>query len=292
MHYTNSSAFRRALEDRLRNIHLETGTPLSRIRKLIAFDRFIARLIKNDANHWILKGGLALELRLGNRARTTKDMDLLALYTADNIHGLLVKLSKADLEDFFSFQVNKPATSSIDVTGGIRYNVISFLDGRRFEQFHIDIGVNDQLIESPELIKMPSWLEFANIKPTAVPCYSISQQIAEKFHALTKPYVSGPTSRVKDLIDILLLADIKPINSIRLRHTIISTFNNRRTHIVPATIPKIRAEYSKSYSYLANQVKLQFRNIDEANIALDDFLSPIIMKNIKKNWNPRKWKWE
>jgi len=45
---------------------------------MVAFDRFLARLGKGEPEAWIAKGGFALQLRLGDRARTTKDIDLSA----------------------------------------------------------------------------------------------------------------------------------------------------------------------------------------------------------------------
>ncbi len=65
MKYSDGAAFRHALEDRLRAQGLASGVPLVRLRKLAAFDRFLARLIADQPNDWILKGGLALQLRLG-----------------------------------------------------------------------------------------------------------------------------------------------------------------------------------------------------------------------------------
>ena len=64
MKYNSGSAFRRALEDRLRNQSLQSGVPLVRLRKMVAFDRFLARLIQSSPDEWVLKGGLALQLRL------------------------------------------------------------------------------------------------------------------------------------------------------------------------------------------------------------------------------------
>ena len=77
MKYTTGGAFRRALEERLRNKSLQSGVPLVRLRKMVAFDRFLARLLIHQPNLWVVKGGYALQLRLGNRARTTKDIDML-----------------------------------------------------------------------------------------------------------------------------------------------------------------------------------------------------------------------
>jgi hypothetical protein len=79
MKYQSGGAFRRALEDRLRAQGLASGVALVRLRKMVAFDRFLARLMLSQPDAWVLKGGLALQLRLGERARTTKDVDVLWL---------------------------------------------------------------------------------------------------------------------------------------------------------------------------------------------------------------------
>ena len=77
--YQSGAAFRRALEDRLASQSAKTSMPLIRLRKLVVFDRFLARLVELGSDTWLLKGGLVLQLRLSQHARTTKDMDLLAL---------------------------------------------------------------------------------------------------------------------------------------------------------------------------------------------------------------------
>ena len=77
MSYQTGEAFRRALEARLLNQSIQGAVSLVRLRKLVAFDRFLARLLAVRPDGWMLKGGLALQLRLGQRARTTKDIDVL-----------------------------------------------------------------------------------------------------------------------------------------------------------------------------------------------------------------------
>src|SRR4030067_3204577 len=79
MKYDSGSAFRRALEDRRRTHSLHSGIPLLRLRKMVAFDRFLARLLQHQPEGWMLKGGLALQLRLGTETRTTKDVDMLMI---------------------------------------------------------------------------------------------------------------------------------------------------------------------------------------------------------------------
>ena len=57
MRCADSGAFRRALEDRLRTQSLRAGTPLVRLRKMVAFERLLARLIVDQPQAWLLKGG-------------------------------------------------------------------------------------------------------------------------------------------------------------------------------------------------------------------------------------------
>jgi hypothetical protein len=76
MKYATAGAFRTALEQRLSTASKQTGLSVQRLRKLVVFDRLLARLLVVAPDRWLPKGGLALDLRLGAKARTTKDMDL------------------------------------------------------------------------------------------------------------------------------------------------------------------------------------------------------------------------
>lgn len=54
MPYESSAAFRRALEDRLRQQAVTSGTSLARLRKMVAFERFLARLVTAQPGAWVL----------------------------------------------------------------------------------------------------------------------------------------------------------------------------------------------------------------------------------------------
>lgn len=55
MRYATAGAFRAALEQRLLTLAQQTGVPLVRLRKLVVFDRLMARLMAVAPNRWILK---------------------------------------------------------------------------------------------------------------------------------------------------------------------------------------------------------------------------------------------
>jgi len=112
--------------------------------------RFLSRLFSQSLGKWVVKGGFALQLRLGANARTTKDIDLLALGEATEIYRHLREAGGIDLGDWFAFEVMDTPHTDIDDIGGLRYRLHSLLDGRTFERFHIDVGIGDPLLSPVE----------------------------------------------------------------------------------------------------------------------------------------------
>ena len=291
MKYESGSAFRRALEDRLRAMSLQMDIPLVRLRKMVAFDRFLSRLFSCGPDQWVVKGGFALQLRLGGKARTTKDIDLLVLAEMQEIYPHLREVGAIDSGDWFTFEVSNADRSKADEVGGLRYGLHALLDSRTFEQFHIDIGIGDPLLEPVEYLETPALLAFAGIEPTVVPCYPISQQIAEKFHAFTRLHRSGESSRVKDFVDMLLLAEMGELDSESLRQAIQATFDERQTHALPAMVPSPPRNWSHTFQRLASEVGLAFTTLAEGERALGQFLNPVLGSSAKKRWLPNHWDW-
>jgi len=65
--YASAVDFKQALEQRLRRD--ATGPAIPRRRQLLVFQRLLARILPGLGHHLVLKGGLALEVRLGARPR-------------------------------------------------------------------------------------------------------------------------------------------------------------------------------------------------------------------------------
>jgi hypothetical protein len=76
VNYETSQALRMALEQRLLVRSKTTGAALDRLRRRVTVERIVARLHAAEPGCWVLKGGMALEVRLRDDARLTKDVDL------------------------------------------------------------------------------------------------------------------------------------------------------------------------------------------------------------------------
>lgn len=106
MRYADPEAFRTALEARLRQA--STGAQdLSRRRRIVAFDRLLARLAVAAHQAWILKGGAALEFRMPEQARSTQDIDLALASDLEAADRLSQDLAGDPFGDYFSFRVTR-----------------------------------------------------------------------------------------------------------------------------------------------------------------------------------------
>lgn len=95
----------------------------------MAFERLLVRLFRNPDSRWVLKGGYALELRLGNKARATVDIDLAVLPPpyADLLE-VLREAVEQEVRDFFAFRLT-PARLPLQgpPLGGLRFSVEALL---------------------------------------------------------------------------------------------------------------------------------------------------------------------
>lgn len=73
--YATPAGFRAAVEATLRDRARRLGVPAYIIRRQAALERVIVRLTKVAPNRWAVKGGMALETRLGEHARVSVDLD-------------------------------------------------------------------------------------------------------------------------------------------------------------------------------------------------------------------------
>ena len=160
MKYRSGAAFRQALEQRLLTRSRDKGISLVRLRKAVVFDRLLVRLAITARDRWVLKGALALDFRLGERTRTTKDMDLVHCDDEAAATSDLIAAQALDLDDFFTFDIEKVGAPGEALEGvAVRYRARAELGGRRFEEVMVDIGFSDPLGWKPETVRAPDLLE-------------------------------------------------------------------------------------------------------------------------------------
>jgi hypothetical protein len=263
--FTTAGAFRRALEERLKRASLTDRVDLNRLRRQVSFDRLLARLFREEPAPWVLKGGYALELRF-KVARSTVDIDLtLQRVVAATVAGgdtnqvvreMLQRAADISLGDWFEFVIG-PRVMDLTAAsyGGARYPVEARMDGRIFARFHLDAGVGDVVMQPLETIVCPDWLGFAGIESSRVRTIAREQQFAEKIHAYTLPR-NATNSRVKDLVDLVLLIGAGGLDKQRILDALRLTFDRRGTHDLPLGLIPPPADWQIPFHALAEECGL------------------------------------
>lgn len=292
--YSTPEAFKQALEQRLRTA-TRSGADLARKRQLLVFDRFLARIAASLGELATLKGGLVLELRL-ERARTTKDIDLRLVGSPEEVLAKLQEAGRRDLGDFMTFEVVLDDQHPDIQNEGMQYDGQRFraeckLAGRLYGQrFGVDVAFGDPIFGEVEERIADDLLAFAGIPPPKLRLYPIETHIAEKLHAysLPRPY---PSSRVKDLPDLALLATARPLDARRLRAALGQTFTFRKTHPVPAKLPAPPPAWAAPYGAMAREDQLAWPTLGDVTGAVRAFLDPVLEEELDAIWEPAGWRW-
>jgi hypothetical protein len=293
LRYATALDFRRALETRLVARSRETRVPLDWLRKQVAFDRLLARLLLNAPGKWMLKGALALDYRLRDRARTSKDMDLTHQGDEAEATERLLKATELDLGDFFTFQVAR--TSRLEELAGgtaMRYQLTCRLGRSVFDEATVDVAFAERF-PVLEVLETPPLLGFAGIGPLRVPTLPLAIQVAEKVHAYTRQYgASGrPSSRTKDLADLVIVATSFPIVGADLRRGLESTFSSRQTHPMPSALPEPPREWRTDYPRVARRFGIE-PDVEAAHRQAAKFIDPVLgAPSHGGRWDPTKLEW-
>lgn len=209
---------RRALERRITALANERGTTAARLRRLVGFAVLCETLSEAAARGIIplffVKGGVAIELRLGLLARATRDLDI-GLCAPPNER---LPLFDSALEvGFGDFRLRRPGEARALDNGTLVLEIAIEYLGRPWATVDVDLAsaTADWETDSvPPIALADLGLE----SPRSVPCLAIPAQVAQKIHALTEPEPRGrPNPRARDVLDVLLLVQRADVDHAAVR---------------------------------------------------------------------------
>lgn len=282
MLYESAGALRQALETRLGNRSRETGIDLERLRRRAVFERLLVRLDLGAPNRWVVKGGMALELRLGDRARSTRDLDL-AIRDAHGdgtaVRELLIDcLSVSREADGFDFRVGESRTITIGDAGrpGWRFPVEARMASRRFANVRLDVVARDDEVSKTQRVALPGVLDFAGLERHDVEVVDTGQHFAEKVHAFTRTYGDRPNTRVRDLADMVLLIDEGLEPTPGLLSIVSRVFAARADPSVPEVLPDPPVFWREQYPAFAAELDVSAKTFDEAMTVVRSFWASLL----------------
>ncbi|MEJ7813113.1 MAG: nucleotidyl transferase AbiEii/AbiGii toxin family protein [Gemmatimonadaceae bacterium] len=253
------------------------GTAVGRVRHWISFmilsgalDRASARAA---APRFVVKGGVALELRLPGRARATGDLDIVAVC---NEEDLVVALDDAMREPYHDCTFTRRADTHPLGDKGVRVWVQIAYRSQRWATVQVDLARPDGTDTETERLPGIPLSAFGLTGPADVVCLSLRYHIAQKFHGMTKvPHSGGENDRFRDAVDLLLLRELvddEALPSIRVACE--ETFRIRAEHQWPPTMALPRS-WREPFAAMSRNIGVAETNLDVAESALRSLLDRI-----------------
>lgn len=289
----------RALTDHLRRQAKQSDIEHSNLRRQFAYDRLLARVFTSEDAGWVLKGGTALLARVRN-ARHTLDIDLAR--RSGTIQAAVEELRSAverDLDDHFRFDLGRPAIahtnrSAQPDTDQAKLAVAAYIGTTLFERFSIDVVVGSIMTTTPEPMSPSIVVEFDGLVPPTYLLYPVVDHVADKLCATSETHGDPvkPSSRSRDLVDLVILARTQIVDAAKLKTAI----EAERLH---RGLPPIEAfgappEWETSYPSDAKRV-LEcegYRTLDTAVALVARFLDPILASDQPQGtWTPSQLTW-
>jgi hypothetical protein len=141
------------------------------------------------------------------------------------------------------------------------------------------VSAGDVLREPFEVLEGRDWLGFAGIAKAKLFAISREEQFAEKLHAYTLPRAGRPNTRVKDLVDLILLVDSGGMDRTRLEANIQATFRRRGTHGVPQSLPPPPPGWEAQFGEMAAECGMS-PDLADQHRRLAGFLGGILPKPV------------
>lgn len=243
------------------------GVPAARLQRSVSHMVLAAMLatVRDPDGQplFLLKGGVTMELRLDLRARATQDLD--AAVRAGSTE-MLDRLRDALDAGHGDFTATTTDVGRVRDTGAVRVIAKLAYRGRPWGTVPVELspiegGAGEDIERVPARV-----LDLLGIDgPPDVPCLSVRYQIAQKLHACTEVFDTGPVNaRFRDLIDVLLLRELlEPSDLPGVRTACVEIFALRDGHAWPPTLTTPN-EWRAPYADLATEMAFPIVVIDEA----------------------------
>lgn len=222
------------LRSRLTRYAQEHGLNVKRLNQRLFTEVMFGLLERAKANGvipmYLAKGGMALELRFGIRARASGDLDLGIVTGSGDLLSTFDRVLETGFHDFIFTRRGEPRVLENSQT--YRLEVKIAYRGGDFGTLNVDL--NEASFETATDVCTTGVLTALGLPgPLHVPLLDPYIQISHKLHGATEPDRDDYTNlRYRDLLDVLVMAGDPSVelDLSRLRATVVKEFSRRKHH--------------------------------------------------------------
>ena len=245
----------------------ESGVAAGRLRRQLGF-MILAAMLDSARDHddghplFLVKGGVAMELRTGGSARATRDFDAALRADPDQ---LTTHLDPALRRGFGDFTARRTEVEPVADTGALRCEIKISYRNKPVITVPFEVAGAERSMHA-DLDHVPA-LSLAHVGidgPHTVACITVRWQIAQKLHACTERMTDRKNERFRDILDLLLLGNLVRDGAwADLRVACIDVFTGRAKHTWPPdlTIPD---SWHAGYRTMAEGIGLEMSDVTAA----------------------------
>ncbi|MBM3696638.1 MAG: nucleotidyl transferase AbiEii/AbiGii toxin family protein [Actinobacteria bacterium] len=288
--YAAAADFERAIGDLIAQAAASAPYGVSDLRRQFAYGRLLARVFTHQPDLWVLKGAAGLLTRIPGRARHSLDIDL---WFGGRVEAALDALREAaalDLGDFFTFDIERGPV--LTGTEGTRLRVIAYLGDKVFERFRVDVVVASTMTGAPEPTPPLEPVRIPGLRSVDYRTHPMADQIADKVSAFTGTYAGLPSSRYRDLVDLVLIATTQAVDAGALHAALFAGTRQRRLD------PNVRLalpspDWPEGYRRIAAQVPgLVYQDAAAALQVVGHLIEPVLAGLKDAAWDPARLEWK
>ncbi|MGI8755494.1 MAG: nucleotidyl transferase AbiEii/AbiGii toxin family protein [Acidimicrobiales bacterium] len=265
------------LEQLITQWQKDSGQPVGRLNLRIAAMMLAGALARVTDPHgdgvFATKGGIAMELRLGDRARATRDVDIVIRGNPEDLAELLA----AGLRDpYQGFTFRRGTIDDLPTRPHVKKTRVRVLfAGRSLTSLQLEIAPLDTGDEEFTSLPAPSLGAVGLTGPDSVLVLSERWQIAQKLHAVTEQFAAGHENpRFRDLIDLQLLEAFEPDPS-SVRDACKRVFAARAQHAWPPTVVA-QPSWPDAYRAMAEALDFPVTDVAEAVSNVQRYVERIV----------------
>ena len=251
--------------------------PFGRVQQRVFSDVFCSLLKRaHDSGviaGYVLKGGMAIELRIEKAARTSTDTDVTLKCDSNDVIGTLDAILAVGLDDFKFSRAPEPRY----LTKSETYRVEIRIDyaTRRLGTLSVDINGSLDEYDEVETARSSFLGDLGFPQEGDMVMLGLHLQVAHKIHGATEPSTEEyKNRRFKDVVDVLLLDQHCSIDHVRLRRIAEDEFLRRSKHAWPPRLA-LTDEWKRGLEDEARKAALSLRDAEPIAAAFNALIGKV-----------------
>jgi hypothetical protein len=240
----------------------------------------------------VIKGATALLARRVS-VRHTIDLDIYRAGAIADVERLLRKAAALDIGDWMTYEVGPAVRIRAAGAQATRAKVATSIGTRLWAAFQVDLVAEGiELTGDPDPVRPLTEVEILTAARKTWQAYPLVDHVADKVWAILERHEGRPSTRYKDLVDLVAIAHRATVAASSQRKALAKE-GRRRGLSLPGTfdVPD-RRMWEQGYRAEARRtVGLNETDLEAALTAVAPFLNPLLDGTATGSWHPLTQTW-